>query len=211
MKRAMNGRRGALLAALLVPVLVSGAGAQSATVKPKTIVFPTEWHEYQNWVYCYSVKLPVDAVLDTTDPARIRVTMTRTGNDPKTGRVVTPKWVFWITATPNPKGVSVTHWVEPGSDTPDASSGLAEITEIMRRRDFSIDGHKAIRKQVEGSGERRDACFVAHGAYMYGLSYPVVDVDNQSVLQDELPTFYWVIEQFQFADPARCKVTAAGP
>ena len=206
----MNRRRGALLAALLAPVLVCGARAQTATVKP-TIVFPTAWHEYRSRAYCYTVRLPVDAVLDTTDPAAVRVTMTRTGNDPKTGRVVKPKWVFIITVTPNPAGVPLARWVEPESGTPEASSGLAEITEILRRRDLSIDGHPAIRKQVEGSGERRDACFVARGGYMYGLSYPVVDVDNPSVLKEQMPTFDWVIETFAFADPAKCRAAGTSP
>lgn len=208
--------RGALLAALLVPVLASGALAQSGIPKPNPS-WPPASRPYHNPAYCYSIRIPVSgAELDTTDLANVRVTITR-AKDPISGRDVAVSWVFLVTATPNPAGVKQDRWLEPGSGTPDASSGIADVVEILKRRNLPFAGHTASFKQVEGSGQRRDVYYVAHKGYMYGVSYPVLDLDHQEVLKASLPTiafsgsvFEWLLDNFELDDPATCRIASTG-
>jgi hypothetical protein len=201
--------RGALLTALLASFLPSGAPAQDLTQRPKPL-WPTAWRNYHSRTYCYSIKFPISgAELDTTDQASVKVRITR-ARHPLTGADVPVSWVFLVTVTPNPAGVTPDHWLEPGSGTPDTSSGIAQIVEILWRRNLNIAGRTGIRKQVEGSGQRRNACFIAHKGYMYGVSYPVLDLDHQEVLKASLPTIEWWLDNFELDDPAACRIAVKG-
>ena len=206
----MSRMRGALLAALLASFSATAALAQDGVLKPK-VLWPTSWRTYHSRAYCYTIKLPFSgAELDTTDPASVRVRITR-ARDPVTYRDVAVSWVFVVTATPNPAGLKPDRWLEPGSGAPDASAGIPKVVEILKRRNLPLAGRTASFKQVEGAGQRMDAYFVAHGGSMYGVSHTALDFEHQALLKSHRPTFEWLLDSFEIEDPSICRVAGAGP
>jgi len=217
----MNRRWGVLLAALLAPVLAYGSDA-TWVGKQKKVLWPDEWRLYRNPAYCYSIRLPDSAAVDTaglasvsevdtTDVAAVKLSLALSTRDPDTGRDVRPSWAFLITVTPNPEGVSKDKWLEPGSKGPAASTGMATIVEILKRRDTRVGGRKAIMKRMEGDGQRRDVYFVPYAGHMYALSYPVLDLDHQEILNTQKQIFETVLGQFHFIDPDQCRPAGASP
>jgi hypothetical protein len=210
-----------LLAALLAPVLAYGSDANSQG-KHLKVLWPDEWPMFQNPVYCYTIRLPdsvsVDTTgfasvseVDTTNLALVKLKMTFSTRDPDTGRDVRPSWEFLITVTPNPEGITRDQWLEPGSKAPAASTGMATIVEILKRRDTRVGGRAAIMKRMEGDGQRRDVYFIPYAGRMYALSYPLVDLDHQKILNTQSQIFETVLSTFHFADPKQCQPASAGP
>jgi hypothetical protein len=217
----MNRRWGALLAALLAPVLAYGSDA-TWQGKHLKVLWPDEWPMYRNPAYCYTIRLPDSVSVDTTgfasvsevdtaNVASVRLRMTFSTKDPDTGRDVRPSWDFLITVTPNPEGISKDKWLEPGSNAPVASTGMATIVEILKRRDTRVGGRPAIMKRIEGDGQRRDVYFIPYAGRMYALSYPLVDLDHQKILDTQSQIFATVLGTFHFVDPKRCQPATAGP
>jgi len=219
----MNRRWVALLPVLLAPVLAWGAVDRTIDAKPKpAVLWSDEWQLYRNPAYCYSIRLPdsasVDTIgfahvaeLDTRDLASVKLRLSVSTKDPDTGRDVRPSWVFLITVTPNPEGVTADDWLEPGSHAPAASTGMARIVEILKRRDTRVGGRKAILKRMEGDDQRRDVYFIPYGGYMYAVSYPIVDVEHQKILDSQKHMIETLLKTFHFADPAKCRVGNVGP
>jgi len=220
----MNRRWGALaLAVLLAPVLAYGADASWQGKQPK-VLWPDEWPLYRNPVYCYTIRLPDSVSVDTTGfasvsevdtsiLAHVKLRMTFSTRDPETGRDVRPSWDFLITVTPNPEGINRDQWLEPGSKAPAASTGMATIVEILKRRDTRVGGRPAIMKRMEGDGQRRDVYFIPYAGRMYALSYPILDLDHQEILKSQSHIFETVLStfHFDFTDPAQCRSGSAGP
>jgi hypothetical protein len=217
----MNRRGGALALALLAPVLANGSDA-TGSAKQKQVLWTDEWRMYRNLAYCYTIRLPdataVDTAglasvsdVDTTDVATVKLRLALSTRDPDTGREVRPSWAFLITVTPNPEGVTKDKWLEPGSRAPAASTGMATIVAILKRRDTRVAGRPAIMKRMEGDGQRRDVYFVPYAGRMYALSYPVLDLDHQKILDTQSQIFEAVLGTFHFADPERCRPAGASP
>lgn len=211
----MNGRGGALALALLAPVLAYGSDA-TWSGKQKKVLWTDEWPMYRNAAYCYTIRLPDAAAVDTaglasvseadtTDAAAVTLRLALSTRDPDTGREVRPSWTFLITVTPNPDGVGKDKWLEPGSKAPAASTGMARIVAIMKRRDTRVAGRPAIMKRMEGDGQRRDVYFVPYAGRMYALSYPVLDLDHQKILDTQSQIFEAVLGTFHLVDPERCR------
>jgi len=230
MKRAMNGRGGALLAALLAPVLAWGAAlilpalalGQDQTWQPRKLMalWSDEWPMYRNPAYCYTIRLPDSASVDTSglahaseldssDVAFVKLRLSISTNDPDTGDDVRASWVFLITVTPNPESITTDRWLEPGSAAPAASTGMARIVEILKRRDTRVGGRKAIMKRMEGDDQRRDVYFVPYAGLMYALSYPAVDVEHPKILASQKQIFETVLKNFHFVDPDKCQPSGA--
>ena len=217
----MNRRGGALVLALLAPVLAYGSDA-AWSAGQKKVLWTDEWPMYRNRAYCYTIRLPDPAAVDTAglasvsevdtaDAASVRLRLALSARDPETGREVRPSWTFLITVTPNPEGVTRDQWLEPGSKAPASSTGMTTITVILKRRDTRVAGRPAIMKRMEGDGQRRDVYFVPYAGRMYALSYPVLDLDHQKILETQSQIFEAVLGTFHFADPERCRPATASP
>jgi hypothetical protein len=167
------------------------------------MVSPSDWRVYQSSAYCYTIRLPVSAVLDTTDPANVRVRLSRAGAHPETGREVLATWHFDIAVAPNRQGDTPDDWLRSAHGAPDAGS-------IVGREDVQVARRKALRIRVDGLEERRDVSLVASGRQMYALSYPVVDLTFADLLKDEMPTFKWIVSTFSFTDPSACTPRSRG-
>jgi len=196
--------------ALLAPGLAGAALAAAQGAVQSPVFLPSAWRTYVNPAYCYAIKLPVSAQLDTTDLARIMVRLTRAGVDEQ-GREVTPAWRFEIVVTPNPRGIALEDWLEAGSGTPVQSSGLPEIVDISQRVDVLVGRRPGLRKRVEGADQRRDVFLVANAGWMYALSYPVLDLAYAGLLKEESPTFRWILSTFSFSNRAGCTPASGQP
>jgi len=211
-----------LVLALLAPVLAYGADGSYSAVKLVPL-WTDEWRLYRNPAYCYSIRLPDSAAVDTvgmahvseadtSDVASVKLRLTLSTKDPDTGRDVRPSWVFLITVTPNPDGVTKDLWLEPGSSAPAASTGMAKIVEILKRRDTRVGGRKAIMKRMEGDDQRRDVYFIPYAGYMYAVSYPIVDVEHQKILSSQKQILETVLKTFHIEESDQCRPGAAsGP
>jgi hypothetical protein len=124
---------------------------------------------------------------------------------------VRPSWEFLITVTPNPEGITRDQWLEPGSKAPAASTGMATIVEILKRRDTRVGGRSAIMKRIEGDGQRRDVYFIPYAGRMYALSYPILDLEHQEILDTQSQILETVLGTFHFADPKHGQPGSAGP
>lgn len=205
---------------LLVPIASLIANAMPAaqpgrassepdlTLRP-TPLFPTAWRNYANPAYCYSIRLPVSAGLDTTDLAHVKVTLTREGLD-ETGHKIVGTWTLELTATPNPRGIKLRDWLEDDSGTPPGANGLPEIIAILRRDDILLARKTAIRKQVEVPGRRLDLRVVSFAGWMYGLAYPALDLEHPGLLKAEQQVFEWILNSMSFGDPDKCRPGSAG-
>jgi hypothetical protein len=188
---------------LLAPGLAGAALAAAQGAGQPPVLSPLAWRMYVNPAYCYAIRLPVTAQLDTTDLASIKVRLTRAGVDEQ-GREVTPAWRFDIVVTPNPRGIALEDWLEAGSGTPVESSGLPEIVDISQRADVLVGRRPGLRKRVEGADQRRDVFLVTNAGRMYALSYPVLDLAYPGLLKEEMPTFRWILSTFMFSDRGGC-------
>lgn len=196
--------------ALLAPGLAGAALAAAPGSGQPPVMSPSAWRTYVNRAYCYAIKLPVSARIDTTDLAKIQVRLTRAGVDEQ-GREVTPAWQFDIIVTPNPRGIGLAAWLEAGSGTPIESSGLPNIVYISQREEALVGRRAGLRKRVEGADQRRDVFLVTNAGQLYALSYPVLDFAYATLLKEEMPTFRWILSTFSFSGGGGCSPVSGKP